>query len=281
MAIFDQVTVVGLGLMGGSLGQAIRRGRLARRVVGVSRKSSTLRAAKRIGAIDEGTTDLAAACRTASLIVLATPVDLIVPQARLAAAPAPAGCIITDLGSTKSKIVAALERGLPRGVSFVGSHPLTGSEQRGIVAAKPDLYRDATCVVAVTKRTPAAAKQRVARLWRALGSRVVTMDPRVHDRLLAEVSHLPHVVAFAMMAAVSQQALALAPRSFRDATRVAASDPDLWDDILLSNRGPILQTLARFEHRCAELRRLMQRNDRQRLRRLLRHAQAIRQRLDG
>ena len=279
MPQLNQITIVGLGLIGGSLGMAIRRKRLARRVVGLSRADATIAKAKRAGAIDAGTTRGREAVREADLVVLATPVDLIVREAtRLAAWMAP-GSVLSDVGSSKGQIVRALRRGLPRGVSFVGAHPLAGSEKHGIEAADPALFEGSACILTPIRGTDPRAVARVRALWQAVGRRVVTMTPERHDQLLAAVSHLPHLLAFSLIESTPASALPLAPRSFLEATRVAKSDPDLWDDILLSNRNAILAGMTRFDARWQRFRRLLTQRHRRSLGRVLQHAQAIRQTL--
>jgi prephenate dehydrogenase len=168
---------------------------------------------------------------------------------------------------------------LPCGVSFVGANPLAGSEKRAIAAAEPTLFDGSTCILTPTPGTTPQAVARVRALWQAVSQRVVTMTPRRHDRLLAAVSHLPHLVAFSLMESTPTSALPLAPRSFLEATRVAKSDPDLWDDILLSNRDAVLAGMARFDARWQRFRRLLTHRNRRSLGRVLRHAQAIRQTL--
>jgi prephenate dehydrogenase len=255
---------------------AIRRRRLARRVVGWSRKLSTLKQAKRRGAIDEGTTSLPRAVHDADLTVLATPVDAIVPLAMQAARFMQPGSILTDVGSTKAQIVKALERRLTPGVAFVGAHPLAGSEQRGIAAASVNLFDGSTCIVTVTRRTDRRALARVRRFWSAVADRVVVIDPVRHDRLLAAVSHLPHLLAFCLVGATVREALALAPRSFLDATRVAKSDPTLWDDIFLSNRAALLAAMDRFDRSWQTLHTHLSRRDRTALHRAMATAHAKR-----
>ncbi len=277
---FGQVTIVGLGLMGGSLGLSLKRRRLASRVMGVSRSASTVRHAKRMGAIDDGTVSLEDGVRDAQLVVLATPVDTIVPLAQRAARAMPSSSIITDVGSTKHVIVEALERTGSSRVAFVGTHPLTGSEQRGLGASRADLYDDATCIVTKTSRSNRRAVETVTRFWRVLARRVLVMDPRRHDRLLAEVSHVPHMLAFALIEAASAEALATAPRSFLDLTRVAKSDADLWDDILISNRHAVLAGIRRVEAESKRIQRLLRRQDAHGLRQIFSHAQTIRQRIE-
>lgn len=276
MQRFRQVTIVGLGLIGGSLGMAIRRRRLATTVVGLSRKSSTLRRAKQRGAVDAGTTDARRAVQHANLVVLATPVDRMVPTAlRLARWMRP-GSVLTDVGSTKVSIVRVLERRLRRHVAFVGAHPLAGSEQRGIEAANARLFDAAICVLTPTPRTDPRSLQRVKRLWQGVGCRVVMVSPREHDRVLALTSHLPHVLAYCLAHAVDAGSLLpRLPRSFLEMTRVAKSDPALWDDVLLSNRE-LLQAMHRFDRQWRAVRTLLARRNRPALRRWLATAQSKR-----
>ncbi len=280
MPKFNQVTIVGLGLIGGSLGLALRRRRLAREVIGLSRRAATVRQAIRRGAIDRGTTDARRAVQDADLVVLAAPVDAIAPQAvRLARFMRP-GSILTDVGSTKARIVRALERALPRHVAFVGGHPLAGSEQRGLQAATPRLFDGSVCILTPDRRTDRAALRRVAAFWKPLVGRVVIMDPRRHDRLLAQTSHVSHALAYCLALSVEADGSASLPPSFLDATRVAKSDPDLWDDIFLTNRAEILRAMARFETGWRGLRRLLARSDRAGLRRFLAAAKARRDALE-
>ena len=280
MAVFNRVTIVGLGLIGGSLGMAIRRKRLARAIVGLSRSAATVRRAARRGAITAGTTHAAEAVREADLVILATPVDLIAPTGKRLARFMRPGAILTDVGSTKTQLVGALERSLPAGIAFVGAHPLAGSELRGIEAADVGLFDGAVCVLTPTARTDRRAQSQLARLWGSLGCRVVTMSPQAHDRVLAGVSHLPHLIAFSLAGAASPAPLPAAPPSFLEMTRIAKSDPDLWDDILLGNRAELLLAAGRFERRWRTLRALLARGDRAGLRRFLADAKATRDALD-
>lgn len=276
----NQVTIVGLGMMGGSLGMALKRHQFASTVVGWSRKPSTLRRAKAKGAIDVGTTDEHTAVRDAHLVVLATPVDAIVPLAQRLARFMRAGSILTDVGSTKTQIVHTLERTLPRRVAFVGGHPLAGSEQRGIEAADARLFDGAVVILTPTARTSRSAVQRVRQLWNPLVDHVMTMSPRQHDRVLASMSHLPHLVAYCLALTADVGSLPCAPRSFLDATRIAKSDPQLWDDIFLTNRAPLIEAVARFDRRWRKLRMALTRADRTGLRQLLVRAKSRRDALE-
>ena len=276
MSLFNRVTIVGLGLIGGSLGMAVKRRGLAREVVGVSRSTTMVRRAQSRRAIDWGTTDLARGVKDADLVVLATPVDAIIAQGSRAARAMRRGSILTDVGSTKASIVRRLERAMPRGVAFVGAHPLAGSEQQGIEAAEQGLFDGSVCVLTPTAHTSQAALRRVRRLWLALADEVITMRPARHDQLLACTSHLPHLLAFSLTLAIHPRPLSRAPRSFLDVTRIAKSNPTLWDDIFLTNRKPILSAMAQFERSWRQLRACLAQADRARLRRLLAQAKAKR-----
>ncbi len=279
MARFKQVALIGLGLIGGSLGMAIRRRRLAAQVVGISRRASTLAQATRLGAIDRAARTMEDAVRGADIVVLATPVDDILPTARRLAPFLAPGAILTDVASTKARVVSALERVVPRGVAVVGGHPLAGSEQRGIAAARADLFDGSLCVLTRTARTDPAALRVVAALWRPLVRRVAVMSPQEHDACLAAISHLPHLVAFALVNATPSAMRAMAPRSFLDATRVAKSDPNLWDDIFLSNTRALPAAVARFDQAWRDAKRLLREDHRAALRQWLRRAQRARQAL--
>ncbi|MBI3996959.1 MAG: prephenate dehydrogenase [Candidatus Omnitrophica bacterium] len=263
-------------MIGGSLGMAAKRRHLARHIVGVSRHAATLRQAKARGAITTGTTRLEDGVRGADLVILATPVDTIVPLAKRAAASMRAGSVLTDVGSTKGAIVAALERSLPRRISVVGGHPIAGSEACGFAAASPALFDGSTCILTRTTSTDRHTLQRVSRFWKSLGVRVIVMSPRDHDRLLANTSHLPHLLAYALAQTLEGGSTRPMPQSFLDMTRVAKSHPELWDDIFLSNRPALLAAIARFEREWRRLRTAVAQGNRQKLRQCLASAYAKR-----
>ncbi len=277
--LIDTIAIVGVGLIGGSIGLALKRRRVTRRVVGVGRRAASLRAARRLGAIDHGTLDLGRGVADAELTIFCTPVDLIADQARAAAASCPSGAIFTDSGSTKARIVARLETGLPNDVNFVGSHPLAGSEKRGVAEARPDLFDGRVCVVTVTPQTPLQALAVVKSLWRSIGARVLTMSPEAHDAALAFTSHLPHLAAAALSIALPEKYNELIATGFRDTTRIAASDPDLWTAIFVENAGPLLRSLTSFEQTLREFRTALKSRDTQRLRQLWKQSHAKRQEL--
>jgi prephenate dehydrogenase len=263
------VTILGVGLIGGSIGLALRRRGLARRVVGVGRRESTLAKALERGAITEATTALVRGVAEAELVVVCTPLCNIVEHVRGAAENAPPGVIITDAGSTKGAIVAALEDDLPRGAAFVGSHPMAGSEKTGPDFADEDLFQDRVTIVTPTQSTSPQALEAVEEFWRSLGARTVRMAPEEHDRAVAAVSHLPHLAASALAAATPEEWLSLAAGGWSDTTRVAAGDVELWRQILSVNRSHVLRSLAEFEKTLAAFRAALVRGDDAELIRLL------------
>jgi prephenate dehydrogenase len=253
----DQLTIVGVGLIGGSVGLAAKSAGLAGRVVGVGRDEPTLARAQAAGAIDTYTTAAAEAARDADLVVVCTPVDRIAADVRACAAAAPARCVLTDAGSTKARLVADLA-GEPR---FVGSHPLAGSERRGAVNGRADLFAGRVVVVTPGPTTDLEAVAVVDRFWQALGAAVVRMDPSEHDRALAFTSHLPHAAAAALAAVTPPEWLSLTAGGFRDSTRIAAGDPALWAAIFRANKDAVLAAVDRFRGRLDEFARLLDSDD--------------------
>lgn len=272
--MFKQVSIVGLGLIGGSLGMALRKGRVARKVIGFSRHEATIRRAIALGAIDDGDTELCPDWLGHSdLVVIATPPLAVAPTARRIARITSGRIFLTDVASTKSEIVKKLERSLPSRISFVGAHPMAGSEKSGIAAADAALFRDAVCIITPTPRTNSAARARVASLWRGVGTRVVSMPAARHDTLVAQISHLPHLAAAVLTRAPDPAALALAAGGFADATRIAAGDPALWEEICQTNRREILSALGRLQRELNQLKKLLHGNRSRELRQFLAAAQ--------
>lgn len=249
MVLFKKVVIIGVGLIGGSIGLAIRKKRIAREVIGVFRRESTLKKALKAGAVDKATMHIAGAVKCADLIIIGSPVSSIPKLAKEAAKYAKKGAVITDVGSTKNWIVADIEKFLNKSsrASFVGSHPMAGSEHAGVEYARADLLEDAPCIVTKTAGTNKVALNRVVDFWRSLGTKVSVMSPVEHDRSVALISHLPHIVAFGLAGAVPVNTLKYAAEGFKDTTRVASSDPQLWADIFLTNRFEILRSGRLFE----------------------------------
>jgi cyclohexadieny/prephenate dehydrogenase len=270
------LTIVGVGLIGGSIGLAAKRRGLAERVIGVGRQMRTLENARDLGAIDEGSLDVPDAVRAAELAVFCTPVDQIVGQVLAAAPGCAAGTLLTDAGSTKAVIVRSLEGRLPDGVAFVGSHPLAGSEKRGSEHAAEDLFEGRLTIVTRTPQTGPEALDRTMAFWRSLGAQVRVMDPEAHDQTLAVTSHLPHLVAAALAGLLPAELQSLTATGFRDTTRVAAGDPALWTAIFAQNRGAVLAALDRLEDRLERFRAALRADDQKGLHDLLSEAKRVR-----
>jgi len=279
MTPWNQVTIIGVGLIGGSLGLALKKAGLARRVVGVGHRQASLEAARSCGSADETSLDPAAGVRGSDLVVLAAPIGQFREILRLAATALAPGAVVIDVGSTKARVVADLEPLVPPPGAFVGCHPIAGSEQRGVSAARADLFRGAVCVITPTAKTPPDALARVRQTWEALGMAVHTMPPEVHDRLLAEVSHLPHVVASALVRAVSGEAEPLVGPGWADTTRVASGDEALWRDILMSNAGEVAAALERFQGVLAAFRSALAQGDAAKIESLLAESKARRDKI--
>ena len=255
---FEQVTIVGIGLLGASCGLATRRRGLARRVVGVARCPQTLQAALQAGAADHTTTDLPAALAGADLVVLATPVRTIIEHlGQIGPWLAPAA-IVTDLGSTKRLVVAAA-RALPGPGRFVPGHPMAGSHRSGPAHARADLFEGVAWLLTPTPETAPAALARVEAWAAALGAHPLRLEPEQHDRLVAYTSHLPHAAAVALVQAYRQAAARepelarLVAGGFRDTTRTAAAEATMWRDILSTNVPALRAALAELRQQLAAL----------------------------
>ena len=266
---FDQAVIIGVGLIGGSLGMILRRKRLASNVVGVGRRIENLKTAVTIGAIDRYVVDPREAVKDADLVILATPVDTYERHLKEWASCLRAGAIVTDVGSVKGDLVVRSERQIPAGVHFVGAHPIAGKEKTGAAAGSEDLFSGRRCILTPTQQTNPQALEQVRALWQEAGAVVLTMDPQLHDKILGAVSHLPHVAAFALMNALVDirsevPALDLAGHSgggLRDTTRIAASSPEMWRDIFLWNRENVVGCIRAYERSLGELRQLIQTGD--------------------
>ena len=280
---FQKITLVGVGLLGGSLGFVIQKERLANRVVGYVRRKASVSEARKLHAVQEATRNLQAAVSDADLVILCTP---LAQMRTLVLEMAPAlkrGSIVTDVGSVKASVVRELEKPIAlAGAHFVGSHPMAGSEKTGMAAAHADLFVNALCVVTPTRSTNAAALRRVEQFWQSVGSRVLRLSPPVHDLLVSRSSHLPHLLAATLTNLVLDPArppaLAdLCATGFRDTTRVASGSPEMWRDIAMANRRNIVSALDAFAQEAARLRRALGSGDQKWLARWLEQARQRRE----
>jgi prephenate dehydrogenase len=249
---WNKITLVGVGLLGGSLGLALRRRKLAKEIAGYVRRETSIKDCERAGATDYATTDLLAAVSGADLIVLCTPLAQMKSLVRQMIPALKPGAIVTDVGSVKGSVVKDVEAIIAKaGAHFVGSHPMAGGEKQGVLAASAELFECAICVVTPTKRTNPSALRKVEGLWKSVGGRVLKLAPETHDKLVSRSSHLPHIVAAALASAIldpkqPKQIAALCATGFRDTTRIASGSPEMWRDILLANREALRVTLDEF-----------------------------------
>ncbi len=280
MISFERVAVIGVGLIGGSFALALKKARLCGHVVGIGRSAANLQVAKDRGIVDS----VAAQAGDADLILVATPVAQ-VPQVLASIAPQlKPSAIVTDAGSTKRDVVAAARAALGAKISqFIPAHPIAGSESSGAAAASADLFRGKRVVLAPLPENPAASLAAVEAAWTACGARVTRMSAGEHDAVFAAVSHLPHLLAYALVHEFagrgdSAQLFGYAAGGFRDFTRIASGHPEMWRDICVANREPLLVELDRYAAKLRALRPLLERGDGAALEKLFAEARAARER---
>lgn len=276
---FDTLAVVGVGLLGGSVALAARQRGIVRRVIGVGRTAARLEQAREARLLDEINTDLVAAASQADLVIFATPVDLIVHGVREIASACRPETLVTDVGSTKANLCRELSSGLPSTITFIGSHPLAGSEKQGWEHSRADLFDGRVCVVTPTESSPRDEVTRLTAFWQAIGMSVVGMSPEAHDRALAQTSHVPHVVASALARTLADENRLLAATGFADTTRIAAGDPNVWVPILLDNRDAVLASLDEFSNEVTAIREALIQGNADEIRRLWEQGKSIREQL--
>lgn len=281
---WNKITLVGVGLLGGSLGLALRQRRLAKLVAGYVRRDVSVRECERAGAADFTTTDLLVAVSDADLVVLCTPLAQMLPLMRQMLPALKRDAVVTDVGSVKGSVVKDIESLVAKaGAHFVGSHPMAGGEKQGVLAARADLFAGAVCVVTPTARTNQAALRKVERTWQAVGARLLRTTPEAHDAFVSRSSHLPHLLAATLATFVlnpklpKEQAL-LCATGFRDTTRIASGSPEMWRDIALTNHKHIGRSLDGL---LAELKRFRVALKRRDARAINRFFETAKQRRDG
>lgn len=270
--MFKKIALIGIGLIGSSIAHAARRGALAGEITGTSRSAETRARASELGFLDHVAETAAEAVAGADLVFICVPVNA---TGRVMAEIAPhlgAGTLVSDVGSVKASVIADVEPHVPVGVSFVAGHPIAGTEHSGPDAGFAELFDGRWCVLTPGDKSAAGDVEKLTRFWQAMGSRVETMDAAHHDLVLAITSHIPHLIAYNIVGTVSDleadtqsEVIKFSASGFRDFTRIAASDPVMWRDIFLSNKGAVLEMLGRFTEDLTALQRAIRRDDGQAL----------------
>jgi prephenate dehydrogenase len=265
--IIERVAIIGVGLIGGSFARALREAGAVHTIIGFDKDRVNLEVALSLGVVDEIADTAADGVRDAQVVFISIPSCAIPGALQEIAAFLPPGCIVTDAGSVKAEIVRTCENLMPARGFFVGGHPIAGTEHSGAAASFATLYKGKRCILTPTAATDRSAQDIVSRLWQATGADVCVMEPGHHDRIFAEISHLPHVVAYALVHAVGtadvegENVLSYSAGGFRDFTRIASSDPVMWRDIALMNREALLASIDGFSASLAELRIRIAGND--------------------
>lgn len=280
---FDRVAIIGLGLIGGSLGHAMKRAGLARHIAGHARSAATRKRALEIGFIDSVHETAAEAAKDADLVVVCTPVGALGPVAAEIEPHLKKGAILTDVGSVKLAVIRDMGPHVPEGVHFIPGHPIAGTEESGPDAGFAELFEGRWCILTPVPGTDQGAVDRLNAFWTECGSKVDVMEPKHHDLVLAIVSHLPHIIAYNIVGTASDletvtqsEVIKYSASGFRDFTRLAASDPTMWRDICLNNKEPILEMLARFSEDLTALQRAIRWGDGDKLFDLFTRTRAIR-----
>jgi prephenate dehydrogenase len=261
------MAIVGVGLIGGSLARILRQQGEVGEIVGIGRTEPNLRRAVELGVIDRYSQDPCQGVQGADLVFLATPVCSIASVLEKIAPFLAPGCVVTDGGSVKESVIAACEPLMPAGSSFVGGHPIAGTEKSGVDASFATLFQGKRCIVTPTVNTDQSALRKVRRMWECAGAEVIQMDAHKHDRVVAAISHLPHMVAYSLVNAVDgydrfeESILKYSAGGFRDFTRIASSDPAMWRDIALMNGPAIMEMMDFFSDYFGQLRTLVENVD--------------------
>jgi prephenate dehydrogenase len=264
---FQKITIIGVGLLGGSIGLAVRHRKLAREAAGFVHRAAGLKKCEIVGAVDYATMDLLAAVSNADLVILCTPLSQMRPLAEKMLPALKRDAIVTDIGSVKASVVREIESLIQNsGAHFVGSHPMAGAEKIGITAARADLFANAVCVVTPTKKSNEMALKKVEQFWKSLGARTLRLVPEQHDLLASRSSHLPHVVAATLVNLVLNPAqpkhqAALCATGFRDTTRIASGSPEMWCDIALANRKKLAESLDAFIAKLEKFQRVLKQSN--------------------
>ena len=279
---FNKVAIIGVGLIGGSLAIILRENGIAKNIVGIGRGIKNLETAKKLGVVDSYTQDVREGVKDADLVVVAIPVANITRVIKEALPSFKKGVILTDVGSVKKIIVDEIEKILPDTIHFVGGHPIAGTENAGVEAAFPALFQNRRCILTPTRKTNKAALEKVKKLWEIAGSEVIVMDAEKHDKILAAVSHLPHIVAYSLVNTVSsindfnESLVKYSAGGFKDFTRIASSPSEMWRDICLLNKDAILDVVRRFQNTLKGMEEMIKNSDGDGLQKEFEKAKAVR-----
>ena len=278
--MFDRITILGVGLLGASFALALKKNGLCRTITGYGRNRENLQRAKERNIIDSFEQDPVAACRDSDLIMLSAPVGTFAGLVKAIAPALKKGAVLTDVGSVKGILVRELEKMMPKDVHYIGGHPIAGSDRSGIDSANAELFRNARCVITPTENSDPSALDKIQNLWKALGSEIIILNPEEHDRVYASVSHLPHLIAYALVNTVAEMDrsyLDFSGKGFMDSTRIACSSEELWNDICLLNRDNIVEVLAVFQKNLDTLDRYLKAGDSDLLKAEFRKARILRE----
>ena len=273
---FNKIAIIGVGLIGGSIGLAVKKRKLAKVVVGICRRDISAKKAAQSKAVDKATLDLEEGLKGADLVIIATSVGKIVDRAREVVKYAKDKIILTDVGSTKKEIVTQVEKMCPSNVKFVGAHPMAGSEKSGVESASDNLFEGSICIITRTKTTDNKALDRLKKFWTLLGATCKELSPDKHDRYISFVSHLPHIAAIALTIVSDAEALEYAATGFKNTTRIASSNPELWKDIFESNKKAVLESLYEYRKALESIENSIRENDAESLIGYLQKAKRIR-----
>lgn len=281
--MFQQITILAPGLLGASLGMATRQFSIARRVQVWARRAESRQQCEESGWCDAAFADPAEAVQGSELVVICTPVDRISEMVRRIAPALKEGSIVTDVGSTKSRICRSSAHRVPPGVSFIGAHPMAGSEKSGLSHARADLFQGRACLVTPLEDSDTDAVDRAVRYWREIGMEVTTVSPEKHDEIVAHISHLPHLLASLLCIQLGKAPStwkAFSGNGLKDTTRIAAGSPEIWRSIFEENKDELLRALEGFEREMGIMRSHLHNGDWAQVRHLLRLGQSFREELD-
>jgi len=287
MTVFNKAAIIGVGLIGGSLALAAREKGLFNHIIGIGRTPDNIRKAKELGVIDDYTVDLTQGVKDADLVIIATPVGTIVSLIEKMLPYLKKGAIITDVGSVKEEITNRVDDFHLSTVNFVGGHPIAGTENSGVEAAFPDLFKGKKCCLTPSKQTNPSALKKIKDLWTAVGSEVILMESAVHDKTLGAVSHLPHFIAFSLVNFLNdidqskERIFDFSAGGLKDITRIAASHPVMWKDIALMNKTQIVDIIEKYQKELNSFKELIKKEDSNRLFQKIQKARNIQRNIIG